>query len=113
MVPIMIGWREEDPNWFLWAMAANGAITNTAFARFYAYEGTFLAMDSFRTYIERYGIPQSVYVDRQTTYRSTKKPTLEEELEGKRRSKSQFERALDELGVEVIPAYSPQAKGRI
>jgi hypothetical protein len=79
--------------------------TNTAFARFYAYEGTFPAMDSFRAYIERYGIPQSVYVDRHTTYRSTQKLTLEEELEGKRRSKSQFERALEELGVEVILAY--------
>lgn len=29
------------------------------------------------------------------------------------RPQSQFERALAELGVQVIPAYSPQAKGRI
>jgi len=88
--------------------------TNTVFARFYDYEGTFPAMDSFRAYIERYGIPQSVYLDKHTTYKSTRKRlTLEEELGGKKEAKSQFERALEELGVEVIHANSPEAKGRI
>jgi hypothetical protein len=87
--------------------------TNRVFARFYAYEGTFPAMDSFRTYIKRYGIPQSVYLDKHTTYKSTRRLTLEEELAGICEAKSQFERALDELGVEIIHADSPQAKGRI
>jgi len=87
--------------------------TNTVFTRFYEYEGTLPAMDSFRAYIECYGIPQSVYLDKHTTYKSTRKLTIEEELEGLREPKSQFERALDGLGVEVIHANSPQAKGRI
>lgn len=86
--------------------------TNTVFARFYDYEGTFPAMDGFLGYIKLYGLPQSVYLDKHTTYKSNAKPTLEEELEGKE-PKSQFERALEELGVEVIHAHSPQAKGRI
>lgn len=87
--------------------------TSTVFARFYEYEGTFPAMDSFRAYIRRYGIPQSLYLDKHTTYKSTRKLTIEEELEGIRQPKSQFERALDELGVEVIHCHSPQAKGRV
>ena len=87
--------------------------TNTVFGRFYDYEGTMPAMDSSRGYIERYGIPQSVYLDKHTTYKSPRKLTIEEELEGIRKPQSQFERAMDELGVEVIPANSPQAKGRI
>ncbi|MFH1563551.1 MAG: ISNCY family transposase [Nitrospirota bacterium] len=87
--------------------------TNTVFARFYDYEGTIPAMDSFRGYIEQYGIPQSLYLDKHSTYKSNAKITVEEELEGKREPKSQFERVLDELGVEVIHANSPQAKGRI
>ena len=86
--------------------------TGTFFGRFHDYEGTFPAMDSFKRYINKYGIPQSVYLDKHTTYKSTKKPTIEEELENKK-AKSQFERALEELGVEVIHAQSPQAKGRI
>ena len=86
--------------------------TGNFFGRFYDYEGTKPAMDSFKRYINKYGIPQSVYLDKHTTYKSTKKPTIEEELENKK-AKSQFERALEELGVEVIHAQSPQAKGRI
>lgn len=71
--------------------------TNTVFASFYDYEGTIPAMDSFKGYIEHYGIPQSVYLDKHTTYKSNAKLTLEEELEGKCEPKSQFERAQDEL----------------
>lgn len=86
--------------------------TNNVLGRFYEYEGTLPAMDSFQRYVRRYGLPQSVYLDRHTTYKSTAKPTLEDELGG-RKAMSQFERALEELGVKVIHANSPQAKGRI
>jgi hypothetical protein len=86
--------------------------TNNTFARFYDYEGTIPAMESFKCYVRRYGLPQSLYLDRHTTYKSTKKLTEWEELEGIE-PMSQFERALKELGVEVIHAYSPQAKGRV
>jgi hypothetical protein len=86
--------------------------TGRAFARFYSYEGTFPAMDSFRRYIKRYGLPVSIYLDKHSTYRSTGKPTIEDELNGTR-PQSQFERALGELGTKVIHANSPQAKGRI
>jgi transposase len=86
--------------------------TNRVFGRFYDYEGTLPAMDSFKRYVRRYGLPQSVYLDKHSTYKSTKKLTIEEELAGLA-PMSQFERALDELGVEVIHAHSPQAKGRI
>ena len=81
-------------------------------ARFYDYEGTIPAMDSFQRYVTRYGIPLAVYADRHTTYQSPAKPTVEEQLAGAEPT-SQFGRALGELGVELIPAYSPQAKGRI
>ncbi len=86
--------------------------TGCVYARFYEYEGTLPAMDSFKRYIRRYGLPQSVYLDRHSTYKSMAKQTLEEEL-GDIRPMSHFEKSLDELGVEVIHAYSPQAKGRI
>ena len=86
--------------------------TGRVFAGFYPYEGTYPAMDSFKGYIRRYGIPMSVYLDKHSTYKSTGKPTLEEELQGLQ-PMSQFERSLHELGVEVIHAHSPQAKGRI
>ncbi len=80
---------------------------------FHDYEGTMPAMESFKGYVSRYGLPLSVYPDRHTTYKSPRKLTLEEELEGIAEPMSEFERALKELGVEVIHAYSPQAKGRV
>jgi hypothetical protein len=82
------------------------------FARFYEYEGTIPAMDSFMRYVRRYGIPMTVYLDKHSTYKSPAAPTIEEQLEG-REPQSQFERAMSELGVAVIHANSPQAKGRI
>ena len=82
------------------------------FGRFYDYEGTIPAMDSFKRYIRKYGIPLSVYLDKYKTYKSTAKPSLEDELND-REPLSDFERALKELGVEVKHANSPQAKGRI
>ena len=84
--------------------------TGNVFGRFYDYEGTVPAMDSFKRYAIKYGLPQSVYLDKHSTYKSTSQ-VKEEELE--ERPMSQFERALKELGVTVIHANSPQAKGRV
>lgn len=54
--------------------------TSEVYARFYEYEGTIPALDSFKRYIKKYGIPQCVYFDKHTTYKSTKKPGIEDEL---------------------------------
>ena len=86
--------------------------TGTVYARLYEYEGTLPAMDGFKRYIKLYGLPQSVYLDRHSTYKSMAKQSIEEELNDMR-PMSHFEKSLAELGVEVIHAYSPQAKGRV
>ena len=86
--------------------------SSRVYAWFYDYEGTIPAMDSFQRYVMRYGIPLAVYADRHTTYQSPATPTVEEQLAGAE-PMSQFGRALSELGVELIPAHSPQAKGRV
>jgi transposase len=85
---------------------------SNVFARFHDYEGTFPFMDSFKRYIRKYGLPYSIYLDKHTTYKSTAKPSIEDELNN-RESQSQVQRALSELGVEAIYANSPQAKGRV
>ena len=86
--------------------------SSRVYARFYAYEGTIPAMDSFQRYIQRYGIPLAIYADKHSTYHSPAEPTVAEQLAGVE-PRSQFGRALGELGVELIPAHSPQAKGRV
>ena len=61
------------------------------------------------------GIPISIYSDRHAIFLSTKagKLTIEDELEGKVCNDTQFGRAMKELGITIIPARSPQAKGRV
>ena len=86
--------------------------SSRVYARFYEYEGTIPAMDSFQRYIRQYGIPLAVYADKHTTYQSPAPPTVDDQLAGVKPT-SQFGRALGELAVELIPAHSPQAKGRV
>ena len=86
--------------------------SSRVYARFYAYEGTIPAMDSFTRYVMQYGVPLAIYADKHTTYQSPVPPTMDEQLAGVNPA-SQFGRALGELGVELIPAHSPQAKGRV
>jgi len=86
--------------------------SNDVFARFYTHEGTVPAMDCFRQYTKQYGLPLAIYLDKHTTYRSPKKLTIEDELEGQK-PMSHFQRGLNELDVQLIFAHSPQAKGRI
>jgi transposase len=61
---------------------------------------------------ETYGLPMAIYHDRHTILRSPKQPTLDEQLAGQE-PMSQIQRLLTELGIESIPAHSPQAKGRV
>jgi len=86
--------------------------TGRIFGNFYSYEGIKPFMDSFKRYIKRYGIPQSVYIDRHSTYKSTKKATVEDELNNQK-ALTQVSRALTELGVDIIYAQSAPAKGRV
>lgn len=58
------------------------------------------------------GIPGAIYADQHTIFQSPSKATLEQELAGEQ-PRSQFGRLLAELGIELIIARSPQAKGRI
>jgi hypothetical protein len=52
------------------------------YARFYDYEGTIPALDSFQRYVTRYGIPMAVYAGKHTAYQAPAKPTGEEQLAG-------------------------------
>jgi transposase len=58
------------------------------------------------------GIPQSIYADQHTIFQSPSQPSIEQELYGEL-PRTQFGRLVDELGIQLIAARSPQAKGRI
>jgi transposase-like protein len=75
-------------------------------------ETTEAALRLLWAWIDRYGIPQAVYCDRKNAFVLDREPTVSEQLAGIT-PRSHFERACDELGIEVIVARSPQAKGRV
>jgi hypothetical protein len=86
--------------------------TGRFFGRFYDHEGVFPAMDSLRRYLDLYGLPQALYLDKHSTYKTTRQPDTDELLRDDQ-AQTQFERAAEELGIRLIHAHSPQAKGRI
>ena len=86
--------------------------TNRTYARFFEGETTLAAMETFARYSRRYGLPQALYVDLDSIYRTDREPTLHEQLRDQQ-PVTQFGRAMRELAVHIVPAYSPQAKGRV
>ena len=62
-----------------------------------------------------FGVPQTIYSDRHTIFRSPKtgQLTVEELIGGKTVNLTQFGRSMHELGIDMIFAQTPQAKGRI
>lgn len=88
--------------------------TSMFHGKFFEYEGTKPAMGGLRSYAGKYGLPGQVYLDKHSTYKvnSQKKRYANWAFEDKE-ALTQFERACKQLGVEVIHANSPQAKGRI
>lgn len=88
--------------------------TSQIFLRFTEHEDTRNLMQFSKAYMERYGRPRSFYVDKDSIYITNRKPSLEEELQGKKYALTQFTRAMEiDLGIKVINAGSPQAKGRV
>jgi hypothetical protein len=86
--------------------------TGTTLSYLCEQETTEAAMRLLWMWIERYGIPQAVYCDRKNAFVLNREPTIEEQLAGIL-PRSPFELACDRLGIEVIVAYSPEAKGRV
>jgi transposase len=76
-------------------------------------ENTVGYLRALHTMIATHGVPLSLYRDRHSIFqRNDPHWTLAEQLAGKQ-APTQLGRALEQLGIEQIPAYSPQAKGRI
>lgn len=77
-------------------------------AQFDEHEGVEPTFNYWRDYIERFGKPNSIYVDKFSTYSMNHKLAKENPD-----TLTQFERAMTELNIGVIHAHSPQAKGRV
>ena len=102
----------EDRGPELTLVAAKDDATGHVWARFVQSECTWAYLDLMTQVFASHGLPLSLYSDRHTIFHSSREPTLQEQLRGLT-PLTQFGRAMHELGITIIRAYSPQAKGRI
>lgn len=75
-------------------------------------ETTDAAMTLLWMWIERYGVPRALYTDKKTVFVVSEKDRENARLEG-REALTQFGRACKRLGIEIVRAHSPEAKGRV
>jgi len=75
-------------------------------------ETTAGAMTLLWQWIDKYGIPAALYTDRKNVYVPDEKTAAKAELSGQE-ALTQFGRACKSLGIRIIQAHSPQAKGRV
>jgi hypothetical protein len=86
--------------------------TNRVWAQFFEEETTHASYDMVEQWARQHGLPQSLYVDRDSIYRCEGVGSVADQLAGKQ-PQTQFERAMEQLAVGLILANSPQAKGRV
>jgi len=107
-------WLEGRGPWLTIVGAIDDATGIVPAATFRDQEDAAGYLELLRTIVRRKGIPVAVYRDRHGIFEPVTQPTRGREPgDGHGRSLSQVGRALVELGIESIPAASPQAKGRI
>jgi transposase len=71
-------------------------------------DGCFLVLQRL---FKKFGLPQSFYLDRASQFKTTRHGGLH--TNQSEEGPTQFQRAMDELGIHIHFAYSPQARGRI
>ena len=100
-------WFENDSEECLLA-AIDDATSKIVKAVFEDNEGVFAVFRFWLSYVEAYGLPVAIYLDKFSTYKVNHKNAIDN-----KEFMTQFERAMTELGVQVICANSPEAKGRV
>jgi hypothetical protein len=91
-------------------MAVVDDATNPTWARLGEEETIWAVAGALRAWIERYGVPHSLYVDWKNLYKRC--ASVQERLRGEEPI-TQFGRMCAKLGIELRAASSPQAKGRV
>ena len=109
----------SDHDWFegrgprcVLILYIDDATSRILYGEFVDVEDTLTLLATTGAYLGRHGRPIAFYVDKDSIYKVNRQATIEEELQDLHPI-TQFTRAMSELGIEVICAGSPQAKGRV
>ena len=115
----LVQWDTSDHDW----LEGRGAVrylvrmiddaTSWSWGRFVESDGTRQNMGVLWEYLERNGRMVDVYTDRHSMFTVTRRAGENGEAQRQADRLTQLGRALRELGIGSILAYSPQAKGRV
>ena len=104
-------WLEErGPAGHLIALIEDA--TSRVWGRWVKHDSTEENLRTLQGWLERHGRPLALYTDKNSLFVTSRPVQWQEQLRGEP-ARTQFGRALAELGIEWIAAHSPQAKGRI
>src|SRR5229473_2056760 len=118
----LVQWDTSEHDWLegrgeeLRLIAMIDDATSRYLARFVASDSTEQNLGMLERYLNKHGRPVACYTDRAGLFQTAVKSKRGEQREGRDRPEmppTQIGRALKELGIAWIPAYSPQAKGRV
>jgi len=109
----MHAWLGEDQPTVALVGAIDDATSNVADAQFFPAETTEAYLSLLGGILRKRGVPRSVYTDRDSVFVVNNAKEADLLRAQGRVPRTQFGRALKELGIDWIAAYSPQAKGRI
>jgi len=101
-----------EDKWWLIAMI-DDATNEIPYAQFFFKDTLLNNMRVLRRFIEIKGLFIALYVDKASHFKTTRHGGIHYNMSPEQDEETQIERALAELGINVIPANSPQAKGRI
>lgn len=101
-------WLEDRQGELCLLLSVDDATGKITYAKFDTNEGVAAVFQFWTEYLLKNGLPLSVYLDKFSTYKVNHK-----NAQDNKDLITQFERAMNQVGVETITAHSPEAKGRV
>ena len=101
-------WLEDRGEECCLLLAVDDATGEITKAKFDKHEGVIPVFNFWKEYAEEHGIPDSIYLDKFSTYKINHKSA-----EDNKDLMTQFQRAANQIGIRLITAHSPEAKGRV
>lgn len=101
-------WFEDRAGEYCLLLSIDDATGKITHAEFNLNEGVKAVFSFWKGYIETNGLPLAIYLDKFSTYKINHKNAVDNQD-----MITQFQRAMNQLGVKLIIAHSPEAKGRV
>ncbi len=107
------GWLKNlDKNCYL-ILLIDDATNKIQNGQFVLSDTTIENMKVLEEFFQKKGLPYAIYLDRDSKFKTTRRKGIHYSLKGEPYKDTQIKRALSELGITLIYAGSPQAKGRV